>query len=246
LTLLGVLIVATAAVIGLALASLSPTMYVARADIEYHLRVENATYFMRTDANLADQTLLLTDRSVLGPVAAAQGVPVDELASNVTATIVDNSEIIQLDVRDANRDNGVALANAIIKQYLTVLNSTSPTVAIQHQLDDTRRALSTATSAAAPALQARVIMLQGQIDMANTVGNTAQVVVPAYSVTMPASPNRPLGAGVGALCGAVLAALITITLYRRWTAVGQRPATVQYPQQGSAARPSALPDPTRR
>jgi hypothetical protein len=246
LTLLGMLIVATAAVIGLALASLSPTMYVARADIEYHLRVENATYFMRTDANLADQTLLLTDRSVLGPVATAQGVPVDELSSNVTATIVDNSEIIQLDVRDPNRDNGVALANAIIKQYLTVLNSTSPTAAIQRQLDDARRALSTAIPAAAPALQARVTMLQGQIDMANIMGNTAQVAVPAYSVTTPASPNRPLGVGVGALCGGVLAALTTIILYRRWTAAGQRPGIVQYPQWGSSARPPALPDPARR
>jgi hypothetical protein len=214
LVITGVLIIVVGTLVGLGLASLSPTLYAARVDIQYDLHIENASYFMRTDANLTGQQILLTDRSVLGPVAAANGIAVEDLTKEVNADIVDNSEILRLEVDDPDRATGVKLANAIADQYLKVQASTSPVVAIQAQLD-------AAKSAAAPN-QARIALLQGQLDLAHTLDNTAQVVSPAYSLTDPVSPRRGLGAGVGALCGAAAAWLTVGLLARRWRNAARR------------------------
>lgn len=246
LTVVGVLIVVAGVLVALVMTLFSTTLYTARTEIYFHLRVENATYFMRTDANLADQTELLTDHSVLGPVAAANGMTVDDLAKEVSATIVDNSELIRLDVLNPDRNTGVVLARAIAKQYLTVLGSLSPTVGIQKQIDAARASLSTATPAAAAATRARIGLLQGQIDIANTARNTAQIAEPAYSVSSPASPNRSLAVRVGAVVGAILAALVCTILFRRWTARNLRRADVRMAPPPEPPRPTSRPGPPRQ
>ena len=73
----GVLVVLLGALVGAALTLGSPTRYAARIDVQYHLRVENASYFLRTDRNMTTQTELLTDRAVLDPVAASHGMTPD-------------------------------------------------------------------------------------------------------------------------------------------------------------------------
>jgi capsular polysaccharide biosynthesis protein len=246
LSVIGVLIVVAGIVSALALTLFSTTMYVARTELYFHLRVENATYFMRTDANLTNQTLLLTDHSVLGPVAAANGLTVDDLAKNVSATIVNNSDLIRVDVQDPDRNTGVLLADAIAKQYLTVLNNISPSVAVQQQIDAARSSLSSATPADVPTIQARIAMLQEQIDIINTSRNTAQIAVPAYSVDTPASPDRSLAVRVGAVIGAVLAALVCATLFLRWTAANLRLARARYGPPPNLPYPPARPAPARQ
>lgn len=221
LGLLAMVIIMLGAAAGLAVTLLMPTKYAARTLIEYDVSVENASEFLRTDRNLTTQTVLLTSRAVLGPVADANGVSADDLAKNVKATLLNanqvNSEVIQVDVLDPDRATGVKLADAIAKQYLAVVKANSPANYIQSQLDDARRQLASAPLANQPALQQRVTTLQGQLDIENITGNRASIVVPAYSVAAPAYPNPILAAATGALCGVVVAGLVVIALSRRWT-----------------------------
>ena len=235
LSVIGALVMLAGVLVALTLTLFTTTIYLGETQIYYHLRVENATYFMRTDANLSDQQLLLTDNSVLGPVAAAHGMTVPDLAAKVSAQIVDNSDLIKVDVRDPDRNTGVALAGAIGKQYLSVVAGLSQGVAIQQQLDQARASLSSANGAQAAAITARIAMLGEQLDIVNTARNTAQIVVPAYSVADPASPDRALAAKVGAVVGAVLAALVCTLLFRRWTEANlRRNATMAAPMPQGA------------
>ncbi|WP_028937946.1 hypothetical protein [Pseudonocardia spinosispora] len=211
------------ALVGLLVTAGMSTQYIGRAEIRYFLHVENASYFMRTDRNLSSQEVTLTDDSVLAPVAKANGLSTGVLAKKVTATIVDNTEVIHLDVLDPSRETGVTLANAIATQYLSVERAHSPAAAIQAQLDDAKRAAATAPAAGQVAAQAKVANLQGQLDIANTSLNSAIVLAPAYSVTAPASPNRMLAAGIGAFIGLLVALLVTRSLKRRWTAPPSQP-----------------------
>jgi capsular polysaccharide biosynthesis protein len=221
LGLYALVIIVLGAAAGLAVTLLLPTQYAARTLIEYNVSVENASDFLRTDRNLTSQTVLLTSRAVLGPVADANNVSADDLAKRVSATLLNansvNSEIIQVDVLSTDRATGVKLAGAIATQYLTVVKANSPANYIQTQLDDARRQLTSATAASQPALQTRIATLQGQLDTENITGNRASVVVPAYSVAAPAYPNPVLAAATGALCGIVVAGLVVIALSRRWT-----------------------------
>jgi len=221
LGLYALVIIVLGAAAGLAVTLLLPTQYAARTLIEYNVSVENASDFLRTDRNLTSQTVLLTSRAVLGPVADANDVSADDLAKRVSATLLNansvNSEIIQVDVVNTDRATGVKLAGAIATQYLTVAKANSPANYIQTQLDDARRQLASATAANLPTLQSRVATLQGQLDTENITGNRASIVVPAYSVAAPAYPNPVLAAATGALCGIVVAGLVVIGLSRRWT-----------------------------
>ena len=221
LGLYALVIIVLGAAAGLAVTLLLPTQYAARTQVEYNVSVENASDFLRTDRNLTTQTVLLTSRAVLGPVADANNVSADDLAKRVSATLLNanavNSEIIQVDVLSTDRATGVKLAGAIATQYLTVVKANSAANYIQTQLDDARRQLASATAANLPTLQSRVATLQGQLDTENITGNRASIVVPAYSVAAPAYPNPVLAAATGALCGIVVAGLVVIALSRRWT-----------------------------
>jgi capsular polysaccharide biosynthesis protein len=221
LGLLALVIIVLGATAGLAITLLLPTQYAARTLVEYNVSVENASDFLRTDRNLTTQTVLMTSRAVVGPVADANGISADELANRVDVTLLNansvNSEVIQVDVLNPDRAIGVKLADAIANQYLTVVKANSPANYIQSQLDDARRQLTSAPAANQPALQARVATLQGQLDTENITGNRATIVVPAYSVAAPAYPNATLAAATGALLGIVVAGLVVIGLSRRWT-----------------------------
>ncbi|HEY4006575.1 MAG TPA: hypothetical protein VGM60_15520 [Pseudonocardia sp.] len=206
---------------GLAVTLPMTTLYTARTDIEYNVSVQDASDFLRTDRALTTQATLLTSRGVLGPVADANGVDPEELTRDVTATILSvnsvNSEVIQVDVLNADRATGMKLADAIGKRYLDVVASASPARYLQAQIDQTTQQLSSANAATAQALQTRLTTLQGQLDIQNLSGNKAAIVVAPYSVAAPAFPNPFLAAATGGLCGIVVAALVVIWLSRRWT-----------------------------
>ncbi len=225
LGLIAAVIVLLGAAIGVAVAFVLPTQYAARTVLDYTVSKDNASDLLRTDRDLTTQVVLLGSRSVLGPVADANGITADALTSKVTVTNVVNSDLLQVDVRDPSRDVGVALADAIAKRYLDVVNSTGAKGYLQTELDSAKRDLSTTPTGlvGTPAGQARldaqtrVDTLQTQLDTVNLTGNRATLAVPAYSMTAPAFPNPALAAGTGTLVGLVVAALAAIWLSRRWT-----------------------------
>jgi len=213
---LTVLLAGLGLALGYLVAAVLPTQYAARTTIQYHIAGENTGDFLKTDRNLTTQVVLLTSRNVLGPVAAANGMPVEDLARKTSASILEASDIIQLEVRDPNRDTGVQLADAIARQYLTVANNSGPEGYLRDQLAKVKQQQATTTGDAA-SLAARSAALQSQLDAMNLTQNQSSVLTPAYSVPAPAFPNRGLSALTGAVCGLVIALLAGVTLARRWS-----------------------------
>jgi capsular polysaccharide biosynthesis protein len=216
------MLVLLGAVLGFFVSLAVPTTYGAITTIEYNIAGENTGDFLKTDRNLTTQTVLLTSRNALQPVADANGVNVDDLTKNTSVTILNNSNIIQLEVKDQSPNGAVNLANAIAKQYLTVSNASSPKGYVQDQLTSVQKQLaspSTAgnTPANTIALQAREAALQAQLDQMNLTSNQSTVLVAAYPLDHPVSPSGGGSALTGMICGLVIALIATITLSRRWT-----------------------------
>ena len=125
LCLLAGLIVVVGAAIGFVSSWLIQAQYGARSEILYTLREDQPTGFLREDRNLTTQVVLIDSRPVLEPVAVANGLTVDQLADKVTASVAEGSEIIEIEVRDADRREGLRLVNAVTRQYLAVANGTA-------------------------------------------------------------------------------------------------------------------------
>jgi hypothetical protein len=222
---LGLLIVGLVvlgAALGFAVSLVLPVQYAALTTVDYNIAGENTGDFLKTDRSLTTQLVLVTSRNVLQPVADANGISVEDLTKKVSAVILDQSDIIQIEVHDATREGGVNLANAIAKQYVTVSNASGPRGYVQAQLDAVRKQQAApqptgTTPVDTTALAARAAALQSQLDEMNLTANQASVLVPAYSVEAPAFPDRTLAAVTGGVCGLLIALMTVVTLSRRWT-----------------------------
>ena len=99
---------------------------------------------LREDRRLTTQLVLLRSRVVLGPVASDNGMTPEDLAKNVSADVVNNSEIIEVEVRDRTRQRAQMLLTSIIAQYLTLANSDSQDPVrsyLESQLSEVRKQL---------------------------------------------------------------------------------------------------------
>ena len=88
------------------------------ARLQYSLSSAIPNELLRDDRRLETQLVLLRSRSVLGPVASDNGMTPEDLAKSVSAEIVNNSEIIEVEVRDRTRGRAQMLLTGIIAQYL--------------------------------------------------------------------------------------------------------------------------------
>ena len=161
-----------------------PTRYGAITTIMYNVAGQNTGDFLKTDREMATQAVLVTGRNALKPVADQSGIDVDDLTRNTSATILGQSNIIQIEVKDQTPSGAVNLANAIAKQYITVSNASGPKgyvqnllTAVQQQLASPPTTGNTPTNTAA--LQAREAALQSQLDQMNLTSNQSTVLVPA-------------------------------------------------------------------
>jgi capsular polysaccharide biosynthesis protein len=218
LTLVSSILVVLGVVLGLVATVVLPHVYAAQTTIRFSLGA-NDSGDDNADRTLTTQTVLITGRDVLQPVADSTGVPIDYLIKNTTATVVPNSEIIQIQVNHPDRASGIQLADAIAKRYLEIANDTGNQAQLQAQLDSAQRQL--ANPATPPDtvgdLQAQVGDLQNQIAAQATSSNIASIVAPAYSVTAPIFPDTLITLGIGALVGAAIAALVGSRMVRNWT-----------------------------
>jgi capsular polysaccharide biosynthesis protein len=195
-----------------------PHIYAAETTIRYNLGETSATSD-NADRTLTTQTVLITGREVLQPVADSTGVPIDYLTENTTAAVVPNSEIIDVQVKHPDRASGIQLADAIAKRYLEVANGTGNRNQLQAQLDNAQRQLSnpTTTPAGQLDLAGQVDDLQNQLAASANTSNIAAIVAPAYSVTAAVFPDTLITLGIGALVGAVAAGAIGYRMFRNWT-----------------------------
>lgn len=203
---------------GLIATMVLPHIYAAQTTIRYSLG-EKSSDSDNADRTLTTQTVIIGGREVLQPVADSTGVPIDYLTKNVSATIVPNSEIIQIQVLHPDRSSGIQLADAVAKQYLQVANTSDNRAQLQSQLDNAQRQLAVPTTPpdAVADLQGQVADLQSQLAQDASTSDLAAIVAPAFSQTAPVFPNTLITLAIGALVGAAAAALIGTSMVRRWT-----------------------------
>lgn len=225
-------------------ALLWPKEYAARAEILYEISTEKPTGFLREDRSLTTQLVTLRSRQVLAPVAIANGVPVEQLGKQVTISLLDSSEIIQVEARAGDRDTALNLTRGIVDRYRQVVLAEDGSGAagylntqlsqVQDRLADARTelevqrvqqtygAIGTSELASAEArvqsLSDREQDLQGQLDeitVARMDAPRTEVVVPPYGVPDPVSPRPVFAAASGALTAFVVAALTVVVIVHR-------------------------------
>jgi uncharacterized protein involved in exopolysaccharide biosynthesis len=113
------------------------TVYGARAEILY--QASDAERTLGTPRIMATQKLVLTSRTVLQPVAAEVGVPLDELQDATSVEIEGESDVMQLTVEDPNPRLALTLAEEIAQEYpRTVVAASSARVGESKRLLETR------------------------------------------------------------------------------------------------------------
>jgi uncharacterized protein involved in exopolysaccharide biosynthesis len=220
-------IVLVSAGIGFGGAFLLPVEYAARAELLYPINTERSTGVLREDRNLTTQLVLLRSRQVLEPVAASEHVPVQDLQKQVSATLLDTSEVIQVEARAESPDVAVRRAQAVVDQYLANANSNAAGADdyLRQRLGDVQRemaearagAASNVAGAALQSLTEREQQLLTELDKAGAErGGGPRVVVPPYPVPDQVSPQPWFAAATGVLTGLLVAAGVVALVGRRW------------------------------
>lgn len=227
LVLVAVLIIVLGAGSGFVGAGLVTPQYAAHSDVLYMLTREQPTGFLREDRNLSTQLVVLTSRRVLDPVAVAHGIGVEELAARITPTVVQESEVINIELRDPDPAEAQSLLDDVLSSYIdTSNNGTRSEVQdyLNGQLTEITKRLAAVTSdpvgraAERAPLVDREQQLRSQLDelqLADLAGPAAQVLVPPYTDPLPVYPQQGFAAVAGALTGLVLALIAVAVLARR-------------------------------
>lgn len=190
----------------------------ARVEFEYPIGEGAPAGFLREDRNLTTQVVLLGSRSVLEPVAEANGLDYEALAERTSAAVVSTSEIVRLQVRHEDGATATKLAGEIADRYLADANgATNRNLAfLRSQVTAVQRSIAATDS---PEVRQGLIEhrvdLQAQLNAIRLAGPNARILDSAYLLDEPVSPNRPLAAAAGALAALIIGALIAAVLARR-------------------------------
>lgn len=245
LALLALTIILMGTAAGLAAALVLPKTYGARAEIlsTASQDPQGSGDPLKQDRQISTQLVMLKSRAVLGPIAQKQGRQFDDLDKDVSAQILNNSSVIEVDAHGSSDQAALQTLQAVISGYLTVASQPSGVARnLDTQLADTREqttqlrdqiqqlttAVTTGKASQASLDSARAQLtasldqekaLQTRIDQLNLTGQTgpdAQVLTPPYALPDPVFPQPGIAAGTGALVGLVVAGvLVAIILQRR-------------------------------
>jgi uncharacterized protein involved in exopolysaccharide biosynthesis len=210
-------------------ASQLPTLYAARADVLYSLTREQPTGFLREDRNLSTQLVLLESRTVLEPVSVEWDMSVGDLTDAFDATVVSESEVIEVSLTDEDPARAEGLLDAILARYLQVSNN-DDRAEVRDYLDEQLRDVLTLILMlrSAPqgregelaALVQREQWLRTQLDelrFSDLAGPSAQVLVDPYVDADPVSPRPGITTAAGAASGLLVALFVVALLSRRMT-----------------------------
>ena len=229
LTLLGVLLVLLGAAAGLGTALLTTPVYAAHADVLYLLTREQPTGFLREDRSLSTQLVLFKSRRVLEPVAADWRRPIDDVTHAITATVLQESEDIQVEFVDTDPERARTMLEAVVMRYLEVSNNDERSD-LRNYLDGELHAVLALESQVRSEGQIRAAemgplvdreqWLRRQLDelkLSDLAGPRARVLVAPYVASEPICPQPLVAAGSGALAGTVVALLSVAVVARRLT-----------------------------
>ncbi|MER7015121.1 hypothetical protein ABT324_27130 [Saccharopolyspora sp. NPDC000359] len=210
--------------IGLASAFVLPAQYAARAEILYEVSAEKPSKFLRQDRGLTTQLVTLRSRQVLEPVAVGEHLRVEDLSELVSVSVLDDSEVIQVEARGNSRETALRRSKAVIDSYLLAAQRNSDSGAgeylrdqlgaVQHELAAARAGQSTT----AAALADREQQLLAEVDKFNAEQSAGpRLLTQPYQVDDQVSPRPWFTAVTGALAGLLVAAGVVAVVARRWT-----------------------------
>jgi capsular polysaccharide biosynthesis protein len=231
-----VLIVAGGAAAGYYGSALVPKEYAARAELQYKLSKSVPNELLREDRTLTTQEVLLHSMVVLRPVAQENHIAPEHLAKNISADVVDNTEIVEVELRDQSPERAQELLSAVVDAYLVAANRDwqDPVRAyIEAQIAELENQLQGLQGQQLrPGLspERTTELLQWQRDLTKVVEHfreslskapasmsepPARVLTAAYQVAEPVRPRPLLNAAAGAAAAFVLAALVVLIIARR-------------------------------
>ena len=229
LALLSVLIVVVGAAAGYLGSLFMPKQFAARAEISYSLAHAEPNELLREDRRLTTQLVLLRSRVVLAPVASDNRMSPDDLTKQVSAEVVDSSEIIQVEVRDRTSQGAQMLLRGVIDRYLVVANKDwqdpvrayleSQLAAVQSQLrvpglpDEDATRLGMREQVIRDILDA--VASRGSGESGSPSGPPARVLTEPYAVADQVSPKPLFAAATGAAAALVVAAFVILLVARR-------------------------------
>lgn len=116
-------------VLGYVVSSLGPAKYGARSEITYPINAQIASGgFMRNDRTLQTQLVAMKSQAVLQPVANKFKIPITDLSKQLTATVLQDSEVIQVEVDDTSPARAQAIVAAVVAGYFKNLPPDANTV----------------------------------------------------------------------------------------------------------------------
>ncbi|MGH3696156.1 MAG: hypothetical protein ACRDRX_19545 [Pseudonocardiaceae bacterium] len=223
-----------------------PRTYGARAEVLYSISVaDQGGDPLRQDRQLATQLVLLKNRAVLEPIAQKQQRLFEDLDKEVSASVVGNSNVIEVEVHAASEPAATQTLQAVVDGYLALAGQPSGVARnLSTQLTQARQnttALQTRERQLVPEVLAGTTpqptlndtrtqlttslewekTLQARIDeiqLTGQTGSAAQVLTPPYVLPEPTIPRWLTSAGLGTLVGLIVAGVMLIIGALRATA----------------------------
>lgn len=242
------LLVATIILLGVAAGLLGalvlPKTYGARAEILYTIsQDQQGGDPLRQDRQLSNQLVFLKSRNVLEPVAQKQGRQFKDLDKDISVSVLDNSEVIQVEADGPTKLAAMQTLQAVMDGYLALIRQPSGaslnldtqladaranTAQIQRQVQQLTTAVSAGTATQTSLNDARTQLtaslarekaIQAKIDelkLSGQAGPDAQLLTPPYSLPDPVFPQPLIAAGTGLLVGMIVAGAVMAVSARRW------------------------------
>ncbi|MGB9280998.1 MAG: hypothetical protein WCB57_13090 [Pseudonocardiaceae bacterium] len=234
LVLLALTLILLGTAAGLAGALVLPKTYGARAEILYSTGgdQQGGGDPLKQDRQLSTQLVYLQSRAVLGPVAQKEGRDYKDLTKDVSVSVLDNSNVIQVEADGASKLAAMQTLQSIMDGYMTLIgqptgvsrnlstqlaDAHTNTTQLQTQVQQLTTAVTAGTATQASLNDARTQLIasqdlekaiQGRIDQIKLTGQDgpdAQLLTPPYSMPDVVFPQPLLAAGTGALVGLIVA-----------------------------------------
>ncbi|MDQ2881025.1 MAG: hypothetical protein M3Y48_07160 [Actinomycetota bacterium] len=241
---LTIILLGTAA--GLVGALVLPKTYGARAEVLYSTGGDGQGGGdpLKQDRQLSTQLVYLQSRAVLGPVAQKQGRDFKDLTKDVSVSVLDNSNVIQVEAHGATKLAAMQTLQAIMDGYMTLIgqptgvsrnlstqlaDAHTNTTQLQTQVQQLTTAVVAGTATQISLNDARAQLtasqdlekaIQGRIDQVKLTGQDgpdAQLLTPPYSMPDAVFPQPLIAAGTGALVGLIVAGGVVAMSARRRT-----------------------------
>jgi hypothetical protein len=225
---------------GLGAALIWPKTYGARAEILYSpSQDQQGGDPLAQDPQLSTQLVIFKSPAVLGPIAQKEGRKFEDLDKDISAQVLDNSDVIEVEAHGFTKAAAMHTLQAVMGGYLALAaqptgaardldtqltNAHTNTVELQTRVQQLTTAVIARTATQASLNDARAALTASQnqekaiqasideLDLTGQTGVNAQPLTQPYPLPDPVFPQPLIAAGIGALVGTIPAGAVVIAL----------------------------------